>query len=169
MTSKHRLLIVDGNPYVADILVQTLKNDFIVTVASTGQDAARLLIQGTRFDCVLTELNLPFFDGLELTKLIRMSRLLSHTPIVVLSNASDSNTRIMCLEQGVDSFISKPFNPLEVKARLQAVLRRVALPAENLQERPLPVRGRTENRSLGMLKSRILSMILGDYAVSQSA
>ncbi len=76
MNSKYQLLLVDENPYVADILKQTLKDDFIITVANTGHEAARLLIQGTRFDCVLTELNLPIFSGLELTKLIRMSKLI---------------------------------------------------------------------------------------------
>ena len=66
MKSKFHLLIVDENPYVADILVQTLKEDFDVTVVNSGQDAAKMLIQGHRFDCVLTELNLPFFSGLYL-------------------------------------------------------------------------------------------------------
>ncbi|GAB3541979.1 response regulator transcription factor [Spirosoma fluminis] len=169
MTAKHRLLLVDENPYVADILLQCFKKEFIVTVATTGQEAARLLIQGSQFDCVLTELNLPFFDGLELTKLIRMSRLMSHTPIVVLSNAADSGTRIKCLEQGVDSFITKPFNPLEVKARLHALLRRVDTSVNNIRENPFTVRGRAENKPFGQLKSRILSMLLRDSVVSQTA
>ena len=169
MISKHRLLIVDGNPYVAEILVQTLKKDFNVTVATNGQDAARLFVEGNRFDCVLTELNLPFFSGLELTKLIRTSKLISQTPVVVLSNASDSDTRIQCLEQGVDGFISKPFNPMEVKARLHAVLRRVSAPVEAVQERAFPITPQMESTSLGQIKSRILSIIRRDYPISQSA
>lgn len=169
MILKHRLLLVDENPYVADILLQTFKKEFNVTVATSGQDAARLLIQGGQFDCVLTELNLPFFSGLELTKLIRMSRLMSHTPVVVLSNAADSATRIKCLEQGVDSFIAKPFNPLEVKAKLQALLRRINSPVDETRETPFVIRGRSENKPLGQLKSRILSMLLRDSVVSQSA
>lgn len=170
MNTKHHLLIVDGNPYVAGILVQTLRANFTVTVANTGQDALRLLIQGNRFDCVLTELNLPLLSGLELTKFIRANRLLRHTPVVVLSNASDSDTRIECLEQGVDSYIAKPFNPLEVKAKLLALLRRVASPVDEVevpQYASVSTRPRLESEPMWQPKSRILSMILKRYPVLQ--
>jgi DNA-binding response OmpR family regulator len=168
MNAKRHLLIVDENPYVAGVLVQTLKADFAITVANTGQEAARLLIQGIRFDCVLTELNFPQFSGLDLTKFIRSNRLLRHIPIVVLSNASDSNTRIECLEQGVDTYISKTFNPMEVRARLNALLRRSAPALDESQERAIPIRIQPESKAVGPLRSRILSIILGDYAMSQS-
>jgi DNA-binding response OmpR family regulator len=161
MEKKYRLLIAEGNPYVATILVETLKNDFAITVATTGQDAARLLIEGNRFDCVLTELELPFFSGLELTKLIRMSKLIGQTPIVVLSSAVDSVTRIACLEQGADSCMAKPFNPLEVRAKLNAVLRRSATVIdEQPVKRIVPVRLPQNATPFGRLKSRILSIIM---------
>jgi DNA-binding response OmpR family regulator len=167
MNTKHRLLIVDGNPYVAGILVQTLKTNFNVTVANTGPDAVRLLIQGNRFDCILTELNLPIFNGLELTKFIRTNRLLRHTPIVVLSNASDSDTRIECLEQGVDGYMAKPFNPLEVKAKLLALLRRTTSSIEETQSLSIPVRQQSDSKSTWEPKSSMLSMILKRYTVLQ--
>ncbi|MCK8495668.1 response regulator transcription factor [Spirosoma sp. RP8] len=166
MNPKYHLLIVDENPYVADILVQTLKTDFSITVANTGQDAARLLIQGQRFDCVLTELNLPIFSGLELTKLIRMSKLIFQTPIIVLSNAPDSNTRIECLEQGVDSYISKPFNPLEVKAKIHAILRRSS--RDEIRE-PASARLQPEDKPFWLPKSRILSLLFRGSLATHSA
>jgi DNA-binding response OmpR family regulator len=169
MKSKFHLLIVDENPYVAGILVQTLRKDFDITVANSGQDAARMLIQGHHFDCVLTELNLSFFSGLDLTKLVRTSKLLAKMPVVVLSNATDSDTRIECLEQGVDGYIAKPFNPLEVKAKLNALLRRTAISVETVVERPVAERVRTEIKPSWQPKSRILSMLLRGYSVSQSA
>lgn len=168
MNIKHHLLVVDENPYVVEILVQTLSKDFKITVASTGQEAARLLIQGNRFDCVLTELELPFFNGLELTKLIRMSRLAANVPVVILSNIPDSTTRIQCLEQGVDDFLAKPFNPLEVKAKLQALLRRADAP-EVSQSRLIPLAVKPETRSIWQQRSRILNMLFGDYSLSHSA
>lgn len=167
MNTKHHLLLVDANPYVSGILVQTLKSNFNVTVANTGQEAAQLLVQGNRFDCVLTELNLPFFNGLELTKLIRTSQLLKNTPVVILSNASDSETRINCLEQGVDSYITKPFNPLEVKAKLLALLRRSTNPVEETQQPFVVTRSLPETQSIELPKSRILAMILKRYTVLQ--
>jgi DNA-binding response OmpR family regulator len=166
MNTQHHLLIVDENPYVVEILVQTLRKDFTITVANTGQEAARLLIQGNRFDCVLTELNLSFFNGLELIKLIRMSRVAAQTPIVILSSVPDSATRIQCLEQGADDFLSKPFNPLEVKAKLHALLRRSetpdAAPSQSVQID-------TQSKSFWQQRSRILSMLFGNYSLSQSA
>ncbi|WP_080239163.1 response regulator transcription factor [Spirosoma rigui] len=167
MSNKHHLLLVDANPYVTGILVQTLKANFDVTVANTGQDAARLLVQGNRFDCVLTELNLPYFSGLELTKLIRTSQILKNTPVVILSNASDSETRIKCLEQGVDSYITKPFNPLEVRAKLLALLRRSTVPMEEMQQSFVAARPQLETQSIDLPKSSILSMILKRYTVLQ--
>lgn len=169
MNTKHRLLIVDGNPYVAGILVQNLAADFAVTVAASGQEAARLLVQGNRFDCVLTELDLPLFSGLDLTQLIRTSRLINQTPIVVLSSAADSETRITCLERGVDSYIAKPFNPLEVKAKLQALLRRTTVATEETRQPAAPVRSRIAGKPLGSIRARVLSMILRGYTVTESA
>lgn len=162
---KRHILIVDENQYVVDILVQTLSKDFKITVANTGQEAARLLIQGNRFDTVLTELDLPVFSGLELTKLIRMSHLTAQTPVVILSNVSDSATRIDCLEQGVDAFLSKPFNPLEVKAKLHAVLRRADLSNQTSQDNQ-PLQIKSEEKTPWSQRSRIVSMLLGDMAVS---
>jgi DNA-binding response OmpR family regulator len=169
MNPKYHLLIVDENPYVADILIQTLKADFTVTVAHTGHEAARLLIQGHRFDCVVTELDLPVFSGLELTKLIRMSKLIFQTPIIILSNVPDSNTRIECLEQGVDSYITKPFNPLEVKAKIHAILRRTATSQETLQQTNASVNLQTEDKSFWPTKSKIFSALFRSTLVAQSA
>jgi DNA-binding response OmpR family regulator len=166
MNTKHHLLIVDENPYVIEILVQTLRKDFTITVANTGQEAARLLIQGNRFDCVLTELNLSFFNGLELIKLVRMSRVAAQTPIVILSNVPDSGTRIQCLEQGADDFLSKPFNPLEVKAKLHALLRRSEAPDAASGQ---PIQIDTQSKPFWQQKVRILSMLFGNYSLSQSA
>ena len=165
MNTKHHLLIVDENPYVVEILAETLARDFTITVATSGQEAARLLIQGNRFDCVLTELDLSFFSGLELTKLIRMSKLSAQTPVVILSNASDSTTRIECLDQGVDAFLSKPFNPLEVRAKLNALLRRADLSVVS----GAPVQQPSKSKPIWSQRSRLLSALLGNYSLSQPA
>lgn len=135
----YRLLIVEENPHIVSVLGQTLRADFDITVATTGKEAVRLLIQGAHFDFVITELNLSFFDGLELIKLIRMSKAISQIPIVVLSEAVDSETRIACLEAGADSYMPKPFNPLEVKAKLNSVARRTTVQPEAYEATVLPV------------------------------
>lgn len=170
MSVKPRLLIADGNPYIAGILVENLKSSFTISVANTGPEAVRLLTQENRYDCVLTELDLPFVNGLELTKLIRNNRFLSNVPVLILSSATDSDTRIKCLNSGVDDFASKPFNPLEVRARLHALLRRAAFPAyESTFSQPVSARLLPDIKSFWQQKTRVLSMIRRSDPVKQSA
>ena len=148
-----RLLIIDENPHIISVLQQTLKTDFDCVVARSGRDAVRLLVQGNRFDAILTELNLSGFSGLELIRFIRTNELIGQTPIIVLSGATDSATRIECLNAGADSYLPKPFNPLEAKAKLQSLLRRTAALPEVYQ---MPVTSMNTSRqkatwSLNML------------------
>lgn len=121
---KRQLLIVEENPHIATVLTQTLQADYSITVATTSRDAVRLIVQGRHFDCIITELDLAFFDGLELIKLIRMNKLSQHIPILVLSEAADSDTRIACLEAGANAHIAKPFNPNEVSVNLRILANR---------------------------------------------
>ncbi|QJD79283.1 response regulator transcription factor [Spirosoma rhododendri] len=170
MNTKPRLLIVDGNPYIAGILVQNLKSDFNISVANTGPEAVRMLTQGNHYDCVLTELNLPFFSGLELTKFIRENRFLRNTAVMVLSGATDSDTRINSLNSGVDDFALKPFNPLEIRAKLHALLRRSASPAyETAFSQPVPARLLPDIKTFWQQKTRVLSLIRRSEPIKQSA
>ena len=82
------------------------------------------LEQGNSANVIITELNMAQLDGRKLIKLIRDSTFYKDLPIIVLSDNDDSTTRIECLESGADGYLAKPFNPLEVKAKVRAVLRR---------------------------------------------
>ncbi|MEZ0487026.1 response regulator [Fibrella aquatica] len=134
--ANRQLLIVEENPHIVTVLTQTLRADYSITVATNSRDAVRFLVQGRQFDCIITELNLPFFDGLELVKLVRMNKLSQKTFVLVLSDAADSDTRIACLEAGADAHIAKPFNPVEVKVTLQALASRYAW-VEEQEETPV--------------------------------
>lgn len=123
---KMNILIVENNRFLVNVLSQTLSAEFNVTVAANGFEAMALLERGLGVDFVLTDLNLPKFDGLELTQLIRKSTRYQRLPILMLSDAEDSNTRIACLENGADDCMVKPFNPFEVQAKIRAMLRRAA-------------------------------------------
>ncbi len=123
----HQLLIVEENPHIVTVLTQTLRSEYTITVASNSRDAVRLLVQGRHFDCIITELDLPFFSGLELVKLVRMNKLTQYTPILVLSDGADSDTRISCLEAGADAHVAKPFNPMEISVNLRALANRYAV------------------------------------------
>lgn len=160
MNQKYSLLIVDPNPYVADILAQTLQHDFAVSIARTGQEAARLLLQDKGFDFIVTESDMDGFSGLDLTKLVRTSGLIKQASIVILSSVSDSDTRIKFLENGADDFVAKPFNPLEVKAKLQSLLRRSSLPIQAISGRAVPSLVPSQSGFLRQIRTRVMSLIL---------
>lgn len=148
----YRLLIVEENTHIVSVLTQTLKADFDITVATSGKEAVRVLMQGNRFDFVITELNVSLFSGLELIELIRMNKQSGHTHVLVLSGALDSDARIACLEAGADSYMTKPFNPLEVKAKLHAVSRRISVQSESYDAPVIPVHV-TQERQLRSLNA----------------
>ncbi|MEZ0542238.1 response regulator [Fibrella arboris] len=134
-----QLLIVEENPHIVTVLTQTLRSDYTITVATNSRDAVRLLVQGRQFDCIITELNLPFFDGLELVKLVRMNKLSQKTPVLILSEAADSDTRIACLEAGADAHIAKPFNPVEVNVTLRSLTNRYVVVNEHDETPVIPM------------------------------
>lgn len=121
----YNLLIVDEDHFVANILRQTLKTDFTLTSVSNGIEAINWLEKGNKTDFIITELAMNHLDGRELIRIVRRSNLFNHIPIMVLSEIEDSSTRIECLENGADGYLAKPFNPIEVKAKARAILRRV--------------------------------------------
>ncbi len=115
------VLVVEDEPEIADALRQYLEKDgYTVAVAGDGQRAlaefARL-----RPDLVLLDLMLPGLDGWEVTRRIRQQGV---TPIIMLTARSAEVDKLVGLELGADDYITKPFSPREVVARVRAVLRR---------------------------------------------
>ena len=116
------------------VLSQTLSTDFAIKYARNGIEAMNWLEQGNSPELIITELKMAQLDGRKLIRLIRDSTFLRHLPILVLSDNDDSNTRIECLEIGADGYLVKPFNPLEVKAKARAVLRRSQTAVQTFSE-----------------------------------
>jgi DNA-binding response OmpR family regulator len=123
---KLNLLIVEENPFLVNVLRQALAPEFNVVAVANGIEALDRLEHGSRIDFILTEINLPKLDGFELIRLVRLNVLYKHLPILVLSKFEDSSSRIKCLESGADAYVAKPFNPLEVRARVRGMLRHTA-------------------------------------------
>jgi two-component system, OmpR family, response regulator VicR len=121
MSARARVLVVDDEPVVCDVLARYLERDgFEVHTAADGEDAIARF-ESTEPDLVLLDLMLPRLDGLEVFKAIR-SR--SDSPVIMLTARGDVTDRIVGLEIGADDYISKPFSPSEVAARVRAVIRR---------------------------------------------
>ncbi|MFY7828467.1 MAG: response regulator transcription factor [Flectobacillus sp.] len=123
MNSKKKLLVVDQSDSTKVILDHFLGTEFDIIQKSNGYEAIDYLNSGADIDFLITELNLPLLNGKELIKKLRQSHLFSTLPILMFTASSESKDRIECMNLGADNFIEKPFNPFEVQARINAVLR----------------------------------------------
>jgi DNA-binding response OmpR family regulator len=122
-TEGRRLLVVDDDERLRTLLAEYLGGrNFEVDVAPTGEDGLAKL-GAAEFDLVILDLMLPGADGLEVCRQIRAT---SSIPIVMLTARGEDMDRIVGLELGADDYLPKPFNPRELLARVQAVLRRTA-------------------------------------------
>ncbi|MCX7628335.1 MAG: two-component system response regulator OmpR [Methylophilaceae bacterium] len=118
---KH-VLVVDDDRRLRDLLTRYLgAQGFIVQSAEDGEAMDRLLAQA-RFDAIVLDLMLPGEDGLAICRRLRASG--GHVPILMLTARGDEVDRIIGLEMGADDYLPKPFNPRELLARLNAILRR---------------------------------------------
>ena len=118
---KH-ILVVDDEPRIAEIARDYLERaGYRVTVASNGVDA--LAIARTRQpDLLVLDLGLPQMDGLDVTRVLRRQ---SNVPIIMLTARVDESDTLIGLELGADDYVTKPFSPKELVARVRAVFRRV--------------------------------------------
>lgn len=121
-----RILAVDDEPLILKGLRFSLEQDgYIIEEALDGQTALDM-IQSSRYDLVLLDVMLPIVSG---TDVLRQMREFTDTPVIMLTAKGDDMDRILGLEYGADDYMVKPFNILEVKARIKSVLRRTQIKA----------------------------------------
>lgn len=127
MTTNPHLLVVDDDPEIRDLLARFLtRHGYRVSTAGDGRALLRLLETG-RFDLIVLDIMLPGEDGLSLCRRLRAD---SNLPIIMLTALDEETDRIVGLEMGADDYLTKPFSPRELAARIKAVLRRSqSLPA----------------------------------------
>ena len=117
-----RLLVVDDEPILLKGLKFSLEQaDYVIETAVDGEDALRKINNGD-YDLIVLDIMLPKLDGIAVCKSIRET---SMVPIIMLTAKGDDDSKINGLEAGADDYLTKPFNILELKARIKAVLRRV--------------------------------------------
>ena len=115
------VLVVDDEPIVRDVVVRYLQRDGFTTLEAGDGDTARELIENGDPGLVVLDIMLPGTDGLELCRWIR-SR--SDLPVILLTARGEEADRIVGLELGADDYVTKPFSPRELAARVRTVLRR---------------------------------------------
>ena len=134
-----RVLVVDDEKLIVKGIRFSLEQDgYEVTCAYDGEEAVQYAKQ-TEFDIILLDLMLPKLSGLEVCQQIRE---FSSVPIIMLTAKGEDMDKILGLEYGADDYITKPFNILEVKARIKAILRRSKRPAdEKAQTKTVEIAG----------------------------
>ena len=116
------LLIVDDDAQIRELLkLYFVKEGFDVEEAIDGAEAIRKVVE-VKPNLVILDIMMPVLDGIEVCREIRK---FSRVPIIMLTARAEDEDRIMGLELGADDYVTKPFNPREIVARVNAVLRRV--------------------------------------------
>ena len=124
------VLVVDDEPIVREVVVRYLSREGHLTLEAADGPAARAAIESSDPDLVVLDVMLPGTDGLELCRWIRST---SELPVIMLTARGEEADRIVGLELGADDYVTKPFSPRELAARVRTVLRRAA-PAEERVE-----------------------------------
>jgi two-component system catabolic regulation response regulator CreB len=129
-----RILVVEDEPAIAESIAYSLRRDrFTVTVAGTLAAAEREVAGA---DLVILDLMLPDGSGFDLIGQIRRRE--QRTAVIVLSSRDGEADRVAALEMGADDYVTKPFSPREIVARVRAVLRRAAPERPSTAEGPAP-------------------------------
>lgn len=128
---KHKILIVDDEPQITRVLKTTLSSHgYSTRTAADGDDAVQVIKEWSP-DLVITDLRMPNMDGLQLCRHLRAK---SQIPIIVLSVRGEERTKVEALDAGADDYVTKPFSPRELLARVRAAIRRssrAAIPSDS--------------------------------------
>jgi DNA-binding response OmpR family regulator len=127
MSDMATILVVDDDPIVRDVVVRYLERDGHRALVAEDGDRADELLRQEQLDLVVLDVMLPGKDGLELSRSIR-SR--SSLPVILLTARGEEADRIVGLELGADDYVTKPFSPRELAARVRALLRRATAAAD---------------------------------------
>jgi len=119
-----KIIVVDDDPRLRDLLRRYLGDNGFSVVTADGAQSMNRLWARERFDLLILDLMMPGEDGLSVMRRLRGAK--DTTPIVMLTAKGEDVDRIVGLEMGADDYLPKPFNPRELLARINAVLRRRA-------------------------------------------
>ena len=122
--SGHHIFIIEDDKYMQHVLNFCLSETYHTSVFNDGMAAMSALQSGELPDLIITDLNTPNLNGLQLLSQIKSSGFFSSIPVIVISGDQSSEKRIQCLSAGADDYILKPFNPKELDIRVNIGLKR---------------------------------------------
>ena len=124
MTAK--VLIIEDEKAVREMLCFTLKNNGFEILEAEDSNSALDALKENEINLILLDWMLPGKQGIEISSIIRSSSEIKDIPIIMLTAKSDESDKVLGLESGADDYVTKPFSPKELVARIKALLRRTA-------------------------------------------
>lgn len=119
-----KILVVDDEPFIVELVKFNLESaGYEVITASDGHEALKL-IEKEHPDLIILDIMLPGIDGMEICRALRFKRETRDIPVILLTAKTGEIDKVLGLEMGADDYITKPFSPRELVARVRAVLRR---------------------------------------------
>ena len=161
---QYKILVVEDEPYINGLLVKILKDAYYYTIQAFSGTEAKLLLEKEAPDLILLDLMIPGMSGKELLCDIRENKC-SDVPVLIVSAKDTLKDKVSLLKAGADDYITKPFEPEEVLARVQAALRRVG--KESIIEKNLTYKNLklyTDSRKV-MVSGREISLTAHEYDI----
>ena len=118
MDKKNRILIVDDDQFNISVLTEILNNDYKIMTAESGGKALKAVAGPLPPDLILLDILMPELDGYEVCEQIKADRSTAHIPIVFVTAVSEAMDAARAFEIGAVDYVTKPFNPVTVKARI---------------------------------------------------
>lgn len=163
------ILVVEDEPAILDLIAHSLKQAGHQPLCADSAEQALRLVTEALPDLILLDWMLPGASGIDVAKRLRSDKRTKAIPIIMLSARSEEEDKLLGLETGADDYITKPFSPRELNARIKAVLRRrapqmtsdeVHIGALRLDPASHRVTARGESLSLGPTEFRLLHFLL---------
>ena len=123
---RKKVLVVDDEPDIVELISYNLKKEGFEVSSAPDGDTALARIKKADFDFLILDLMLPGIQGMELCRILRNNPATGHIPVIMLTAKAEEVDRIIGLETGADDYMTKPFSPRELVARVRAVLRRAS-------------------------------------------
>ena len=158
MTSGKRVLIVDDEAPIREMIAVALEMAGYDCMEADSAQAAHPMIIDRKPDMVLLDWMMPGISGIEFARRLRKDEMTSDIPIIMLTAKTDEDNKIQGLETGIDDYITKPFSPRELVARLKTVLRRTT--PKGVEE-PITIDGLTLDPVSHRVSSELKPLELG--------
>ena len=124
-STRQKVLVVEDDTFMQKIIKSVLYADYEIKVCNNGLEALSFLQNGNVPALIISDINTPLLDGYGLIEQVKASEFFKEIPILILSGEEGSEIRTRCLDAGADDFLSKPFNPSELEARVRVIFRRI--------------------------------------------